>query len=301
MSGASETSGAHPDRGGLGDSAPDVVDVDDGPELEAEVRARVVEPSGEAFRRLVEVMAKLRTDCPWDREQTHSSLARHLLEETYETLEAIEEGDLPALREELGDLVIQIVFHSQIAFEEGAFTIADVLTDLRDKLIRRHPHVFGDVEVSGADEVKANWEQIKRGEKDATLYEGIPRSLPALARAAKMQRRAASIGFPPDWDREETILEGLAEEIDELRREIEMPQHDARRLTDELGDALFVLVTLANKLGVDPEGALRGTLERSEARFAEVERMAAAEGRSLESLSVEDWARYWDQAKQEHT
>lgn len=269
-------------------------------ELSPDVRERVVEPSAEAFRRLVAIMAGLRRDCPWDREQTHESLARHLLEEAYETVETIEEGDLSSLREELGDLVIQIVFHSQLAFEEGAFTIADVLDDLREKLVRRHPHVFGDAHVKGADEVRANWEQIKRTEKGSGLYAGIPKALPALARAVKIQRRAATIGFPPDWDDEDSILAALAEEVDELERELGREERDAGRIEAELGDVLFVVAFLANKVGVDPEGALRRMLDRSQARFQTVERMAVAEGKELESLSGEDWARYWDQAKLEH-
>jgi tetrapyrrole methylase family protein/MazG family protein len=268
-------------------------------DLADDVRERVVEPSAEAFRKLVAVMARLRTDCPWDREQTHESLARHLLEETYETLEAIDANDLDGLREELGDLVIQVVFHAQLAYEEDAFTIADVLDELRTKLIRRHPHVFGDVEVEGSAEVRANWERIKRGEKKRALYEGIPRSLPALARAAKMQRHAANVGFPPDWDREDVVLEGLAEEIAELRAELDSDDRNPHRVEDELGDVLFVVVVLANRLGVDPENALRRMLDRSQARFEAVERMAEAEDKELESLSREDWARYWDQAKQE--
>ena len=271
--------------------------------LDEETARRFVEPSGEAFRRLVAVMARLRAPngCPWDREQTHSTLARHLLEETYEVLEAIDEGDLDGLREELGDLVIQIVFHSNIAFEEGAFTIADVLDDLRAKLVRRHPHVFGDVEVSGAEEVKANWERIKREEKGTGLYEGLPKSLPALARAAKLVRRGGDVGFPPGWDRQGTIFDGLAEEIEELRAELSASTRDAVRVEEEFGDLLLVAVALANNAGVDPESALRRTLQRVEARMAAVERRVIAEGRSIESLSASDWARYWDEAKQETT
>ncbi len=267
--------------------------------LGAEVQQKFVEPSGEAFRRLVEVMALLRRDCPWDREQTHSSLARHLLEETYETLEAIDSGDLDALREELGDLVIQVVFHANIAFEEGAFTVADVLDQLREKLIRRHPHVFGDIEVSGAEEVKANWEQIKRGEKDAKVYEGIPKALPALARAAKLERRTAKLGLAPAWSAVSGVLDHLSEEIGELRHELDQPERDSERIEAELGDVLFVISGLANRLGVDPEDALRRMLARSEARLKTVEEMASADGKSLESLSDSDRQRYWDQAKKE--
>jgi MazG family protein len=268
--------------------------------LDADTVQRFVEPSGPAFQRLVEVMAKLRAPggCPWDREQTHETLARHLVEETYEVLEAIEDGDLAALREELGDLVIQIVFHSNIAFEEGAFTVADVLDDLRSKLIRRHPHVFGDVEVSGAEEVKTNWERIKRDEKQTGVYEGIPKALPALARAAKMLRRAGNIGFPPGSEDDETVLARLSEETDEIRTELSASPRVTQRVEEELGDLLLVAVSLANRLGVDAESALRRTLQRSEDRMTIVEGLARADGRALESLSAEEWRRYWDEAKQ---
>jgi tetrapyrrole methylase family protein/MazG family protein len=268
--------------------------------VDDDTRERFVEPSGPAFRHLVEVMAQLRAPggCPWDAEQTHATLARHLLEESYEVLDAIDAGDLDALREELGDLVIQIVFHSNIAFEEGAFTIADVLDDLRAKLIRRHPHVFGDVEVSGPEDVKRNWERIKKDERPRAVYEGIPKALPALARAAKMQRRAADVGFPPAWTTEADVLEHLGEEIAELRRELAAGDPD--RIEAELGDVLFVVSALATRAGVDAEQALRRMLDRAAARMSLVEDAAAAGGTTVESLSPQEWRRYWDEAKKEH-
>jgi len=266
--------------------------------VDNETLRRFVEPSGVAFERLVSVMARLRVECPWDREQTHGTLARHLLEEAYEVLDAIDAGDLDSLREELGDLVIQIVFHSNIAFEEGAFTIGDVLDDLRAKLVRRHPHVFGDVEVSGADEVKANWERIKRTEKATALYEGIPRALPALARAAQMQRRTADAGF--DWPDEEAAMAALVEEIGELRAELAKRSRDVDRLEAELGDVLFVAAAVGNRLGIDPESALRRMLARSEARVRTVERLAAADGRDVRSLSPGEWRQYWERANKEN-
>jgi MazG family protein len=267
--------------------------------LDPKTRSGFVEPSGEAFRRLVEVMAVLRAPdgCPWDRQQTHASLARHLLEETYETLEAIDEGDLDALREELGDLVLQVVFHSEIAFEEGAFGVADVLDDLRAKLVRRHPHVFGDVSVSDAEEVHRNWERIKRDEKGSGVLDGIPKAMPALARAAKVHRRALEVGFR--WKGIEGFLDKLDEELEELRTEIDNAARDQERVADELGDVLFMAASLAQHLGVDPETALRRMLDRFTARFEVMERMASDESRSLESLSPEDWQRYWEQAKRQ--
>ena len=257
-----------------------------------------VEPSGDAFRRLVAVMAKLRAPdgCPWDQQQTHQSLARHLLEETYETLEAIESDDLTALREELGDLVLQVVFHSEIAFEEGAFTVADVLDDLRGKLVRRHPHVFGDVSVRDADEVHTNWERIKRDEKGSGVLDGIPAAMPALARAAKVYRRAVGVGF--EFASVEDVVADLEDEVAELREEVVADEPDLDRVSSEVGDVLFSAVSVAQRFGIEPETALRTMLDRFSARFRSVELMAKRDGRDLESLSLEDWQRYWARAKE---
>lgn len=239
-------------------------------------------------------MATLRRECPWDREQTHESLAKHLLEETYETLEAIEDADLQALREELGDLVIQVVFHSLIAGEHGAFTISDVLDDLRGKLIRRHPHVFGDVEVSGPDEVKANWERIKREEKRSRVLDGIPKALPALARAAKVYRRAVEVGF--SFETIEDVVRDLEDEVRELRAEVVADEVDLERISSELGDVLFSAVCVAQRFGIEPETALRQMLDRFTRRFAAVEDLAGE--RDLQSLSNQEWEEYWYRAKE---
>lgn len=269
------------------------------PELPPEVAERVVEPAAEAFRRVVEVMAQLREPggCPWDAEQTHASLARHLLEETYETLEAIDHDDLEALRDELGDLVLQVVFHSKIASEEGAFTISDVLDDLRQKLIRRHPHVFGDVEVSDAEQVHKNWERIKRQEKDTGVLSGIPRELPALARAAKIYRRAVGVGFT--FETVDEVLKDLEDEIAELRAEITKPTPDPRLVASELGDVMFSAVCVGQGFGIEAEASLRTMLDRFTVRFSSMEAQASKEGRDLESLSGDEWRRYWEQAKRE--
>jgi tetrapyrrole methylase family protein/MazG family protein len=258
-----------------------------------------VEPSGDAFRELVRVMAKLRAPdgCPWDREQTHSSLARHLLEETYEVLEAIDHGDLDALREELGDLVLQVIFHSEIAFEAGAFGVADVMDDLRNKLVKRHPHVFGETSVEGADEVLANWERIKRQEKGTGVLEGIPKALPSLARAAKVYKRATGVGFVFETD--EDVLRDLEDEVRELREEVTKPEPDVERINDEVGDVLFSAVCMAQRYEIEPETALRQMLDRFTARFEHVEAQARADDRELESLSLQEWQGYWNRAKQE--
>jgi tetrapyrrole methylase family protein/MazG family protein len=265
--------------------------------LDPKIADGFVAPSGEAFRRLVAVMARLRAPdgCPWDREQTHASLARHLLEETYETLEAIEDGDPAALREELGDLVLQVVFHSEIAFEEGAFGVADVLDDLRDKLVKRHPHVFGDVLVSGPDEVHRNWERIKRDEKGTGVLDGIPRALPALARAAKVYRRAVGVGF--EWETDRDVFAMLEGELAELLDEVTAAEPDVQRVSDEVGDVLFGVVCVAQRFGIEAETSLRTMLDRFTSRFEAMEAMAADDDRELESLSLSEWQRYWERAK----
>jgi tetrapyrrole methylase family protein/MazG family protein len=267
--------------------------------LPPETEAGFVQPSGDAFRELVRVMAELRAPdgCPWDRKQTHASLARHLLEETYEVLEAIDAGDLQALREELGDLVLQVVFHSEIAFEEGAFTVADVLDELRAKLIKRHPHVFGDESVSDADQVLRNWERIKRDEKGTGVLEGIPKALPALARAAKVYKRATGVGFA--FETNEDVLADLDDEIAELRSEVLADAPDVERVSSEVGDVLFSAVCVAQRFDIEPETALRQMLDRFTTRFERVEAKARTDGRELESLSLEEWQGYWDDSKRE--
>ncbi len=266
-------------------------------DLRPEVVRDVVDPAGPAFAALVAVMAKLRspTGCPWDREQTHSTLARHLLEETYEVLEAIDSGDLGGLREELGDLVLQVVFHAYLAYEQDAFTIAGVCDDLRAKLIHRHPHVFGDARLEGAEEVLANWERLKRAETDRGVMEGIPGAMPALARAAKVAKRAAQVGF--DWPHLRARLDDVREELDELSTELERDDPDAARVESELGDVLFAVASLARKADVEPESALRRSVEAFIRRFQAMEDMAAADGRELESLSADEWREYWERAK----
>ena len=268
--------------------------------LDPRIADGFVAPSGDAFRRLVAVMAKLRAPdgCPWDQQQTHESLARHLLEETYETLEAIADGDPVALREELGDLVLQVVFHSEIAFEEGAFGVADVLDDLRSKLVKRHPHVFGDVTVSGADEVHRNWERIKRDEKGTGVLDGIPKAMPALARAAKVYRRAVGVGF--EWESDQDVFAMLEGELAELRDEVTAAEPDVDRVSDEIGDVLFGAVCVAQRFGIEPETSLRTMLDRFTSRFTAMEAMAADDHRELESLSLSEWQGYWERAKVRH-
>jgi MazG family protein len=236
---------------------------------------------GERLLDLVRVMARLRGPggCPWDREQDHRSLARHLLEEAHEVLDAIDDGDPGRLREELGDLLLQIVFHAQMAADEGAFDIDDVAEGIVAKLIRRHPHVFGDVEVGSAAEVLVNWERIKAEEKgEHGLEQDIPATLPALARAAKVQRRAAGRGF--EWRRAENAIEAVREELGELERAT-----DPRNVEEEVGDLLFAVAALGRKLGVDPESALRRTVRGFAGRYERMLALAKERDVDLENLS----------------
>jgi tetrapyrrole methylase family protein/MazG family protein len=240
---------------------------------------------GERLLDLVRVMARLRgpDGCPWDHEQTHRSLARHLLEETHEVLEAIDADDRDLLREELGDVLLQVAFHAQMAADDGAWDVDDVAEGIVRKLIRRHPHVFGELEVSGADEVLVNWERIKAEEKgeQRPLEDEIPPTLPALARAAKVQRRAAGWGF--EWRTVEGALGALREEVAELETHT-----DADNAEEEIGDVLFATVAVARRLGVDAESALRRTTRGFAQRYERFTELANARGLDLEAASEED-------------
>ena len=248
-----------------------------------------IDPTPGGMVGAIQVMARLREECPWDRKQTHESLVKNLIEETYELVEAIGSGSEGQLEDELGDVLLQVLFHSNIARQTGAFDIEDVAEVLRQKLVRRHPHVFGDVEVNDADEVKANWEQIKEaergGERQSTMG-GVPVGLPSLERAAKVQRRAADVGF--DWTEVAPVLDKLSEEVEELREAI----GELNQVPEELGDVLFTVVNLARHLNVDPELALRGAVERFISRFGAMEAMGPLDGLSLTELD-----KRWDQAK----
>ena len=242
---------------------------------------------------LVDVVRRLRSPegCPWDREQTHASLRATMLEEAYEVLEAIDEKSMGKLREELGDVLLQVLMQAEIAEEAGDFSLGDVADAVREKLVRRHPHVFGDTQVSGSAEVLRNWDALKAKEygRESAL-DGVQRSLPALQWAWSLQRRAANVGF--DWPDVEGALDKVREELDELR---EAPTLEAREA--EFGDLLFTMVNVARKLGINPEDALRGTTGRFEARFRTMERQARADGRALADLAIDELDRYWEVAK----
>ena len=251
-------------------------------------------PVAHELVRFAELVRTLRQRCPWDQEQTHASLTRHLLEEAYETVEAIEglasaEGreGMDHLEEELGDLLFQVYFHATLAAEEGHFTLADVARGIHDKLVHRHPHVFGDVVAATAGQVVANWDRIKTEEKGrSSVMEGIPSALPSLLHAAKVQRRAASLGF--DWESVEGAYPKVAEELEELRAE---PSEE------ELGDLLFAVVNVARHLGFDPEGALRAATGKFRDRFSAVESLARARGLELAALDLAGLDALWDEVK----
>jgi tetrapyrrole methylase family protein/MazG family protein len=252
------------------------------------------------FAELVEIMARLRGEdgCPWDREQTPESIKPYLIEETYEVLEAIGEQDPAKLKEELGDLMLQVVFHAQMAEEAGAFTISDVLAGINDKLTRRHPHVFGDGTAETAQEVLFNWEQIKQSERrtakgEASLLEGVPRELPALLRAHRLQEKASRVGF--DWREIQGVFHKVEEELAELRAAMEGQAGD--RVEAEFGDLLFALVNLSRFLAVNPEEALRKTIARFIARFRYIEEELARCGRSLREATLEEMDALWAEAK----
>lgn len=251
----------------------------------------------EGFEGLVDIVATLRgpEGCPWDKQQTHHSLKPHLIEEAYEVIEAIERGQPDALREELGDLLLQVLMHSQIASEEGQFDIHQVIAHLTEKLIARHPHVFGEVEAKDAEAVLHNWDRIKREQTgQESILEGVPRSMPALLRALEVSKRAARAGF--EWQDVRGVVEKLEEETAELRSALE--QGDPTRIADEVGDALFTMVNIARHVRLDPEESLRQMVDRFIQRFQWMEQTARQQERPLESLSPDEWETLWQEAKQ---
>ena len=250
-----------------------------------------------AVARLKEIVARLRAPdgCPWDREQTHSSLRASLVEECHEVIDAIERADDSNLREELGDLLLQVVMHAQLAGERGAFTLEEIAVTVSEKMVRRHPHVFGDKSAADSEAVLKQWEKIKREEKggNAGVLDGVASSLPALLRGQTLQKKAARVGF--DWPDVGPVYEKLAEEIGEIREAVD--SGDAAAVEAEVGDLLFSAVNLARKLGVDAETALAGANKRFSARFRHIEQTLRSQGRDVEGTSLEELDRIWEQAK----
>jgi ATP diphosphatase len=275
------------------------------PERGAGIRS--MQPSRD-IQRLVEIMAALRAPeggCPWDLQQTFATIVPYTLEEAYEVADAIERGDFADLRDELGDLLLQVVFHARMAEEAGRFDFGGVVEAITTKLIRRHPHVFADARGLSPDEVKALWGRIKAEERReragqgvaperrASALSGVPIALPALTRALKLQEKAGKVGF--DWNDARAVLAKLREEMDEIEAEIEA--RDAGKVADEVGDLLFAVANLARHLHVDPEGALRGANAKFERRFGHIEARLAAAGRPLEEASLDDMEALWNEAK----
>jgi tetrapyrrole methylase family protein/MazG family protein len=267
--------------------------------------------AGEWFEKLAAVQARLRAPdgCPWDREQTHASLRTYLIEEAYEVLEALESGDDRKFAEEMGDLLLQIVFHSEIAREEGRFDVSDVIREVHDKMVRRHPHVFGEKRAKDSAEVLKNWEQIKKeeraaagrkkadggneGEKSGSLLDGVSKALPAALEGFQLTRRAARIGF--DWERVEGVFDKMSEESGELRQAVSAK--DAGRTEEEMGDLLFAAVNLARFLHVDPEIALKKANLKFSRRFRRMEELASKSGKALVDVPREKMEEFWETAK----
>ena len=247
------------------------------------------------FDNLRQIIARLRSPdgCPWDRAQTHASLKGSMLEECYETMEAIDSGQPAKLCEELGDLLLQIMLHSQIAAEAGQFKIEDVISGITQKLIRRHPHVFGQTKLNSAQEVSINWEQLKNKERPGqSILEGLPKGMPALSYSQAMQRRVARVGF--DWEKTDDIMDKLVEEVAEFK-----DAKDQQQRVQEFGDLLFVMVNLARRLDIEPELALQQTNQRFARRFRYMEDECRRRGIQLSSLSLKEMDVLWDEAKRE--
>ncbi len=249
-----------------------------------------------SFQKLIDIMSALRseTGCPWDREQTRESLKPFLIEETYEVLEALDEDNPQKIKEELGDLLFQIVFHCQMAREKGEFDMNDVIKGISEKMIARHPHVFGAATFETSEEVIKQWDERKKeeGKLGASLLEGIPKELPSLLRAQRLQARAAKVGF--DWQRIDDVLEKLDEELGEFRDAL---KGGKKEIEDELGDIFFVLVNISRFVGINPEDALRKTISKFISRFRYIEMKAADSGKTLSDMTLEEMDALWEEAK----
>ena len=245
------------------------------------------------FRNFIAIVRRLRRECPWDRKQTHRSLRHSLLEETYEVMEALDEGSPDKLKGELGDLLLQVALHATIAEQRGAFTLGGVLAEISRKLVRRHPHVFGSVRVRNAEEVKHNWERLKMREGRSSVLEGVPRAMPALQRALRVQQRAAKVGF--DWKRKADVWAKVREEVEELR--VALRRGSRRQREEEFGDVLFALVNYARFVDINPEDSLRGTIGKFTQRFQHIERELKRQGKDIHDSTLEEMDALWNQAK----
>lgn len=251
-------------------------------------------PELSAFERLIDIINELREKCPWDKKQTIESLRYLTIEETYELSDAIIDNDLEEVKNELGDLIMHVVFYAQIGYEQRAFAIDDVLNSVCDKLIRRHPHIYGDVEVNDEEDVKRNWEKIKLAEGKKSVLEGVPKSLPAMVKANRIQEKARGVGF--DWDHKDQVWDKLHEELDELRHEIDS-KSDSSKVEDEFGDVLFSMINYARFIGINPEDALEKTNRKFIQRFQYLEEKAKQTGKSISDMTLAEMEAFWQEAK----
>jgi len=245
------------------------------------------------FGELVAIMRKLRVECPWDREQTNDSIKAATIEEAYEVVESIDNNDYDELKKELGDLLLHIVFHSIIAEEKEKFKLEDVIVSIKEKLIRRHPHVFGETVVNSSNDVKKNWEAIKMEEGRDSVLEGVPEMLPSLQRAHRLQEKAAKVGF--DWEKKEDVWKKVIEEIEEMHISEKEETHE--ELENEIGDVFFAMVNYARFLNVNPENALRRTNKKFIKRFNYVEKKVVESGRKITESNLEEMDKYWNESK----
>lgn len=251
-----------------------------------------MKPELEAFERILNIMDELREQCPWDKKQTIESLRHLTIEETYELADSIMKKDMNGIKGELGDLLLHIVFYAKIASETNAFNISDVIHTLCDKLIERHPHIYSNVQVSGEDEVKANWEKIKLKDGRTGVLSGVPVSLPALVKAIRIQDKARGVGF--DWEQPEQVWDKVQEELGELKYEVE---NNTDRIEEEFGDVLFALINYARFLKINPEDALEKTNRKFISRFNYMELKVREQGKTMADMSLEEMDVYWNEAK----
>ncbi len=249
----------------------------------------------EAIDRLLTIMDELREKCPWDKKQTFESLRHLTIEETYELGDAILEKNIEEIKKELGDLLLHIVFYAKIGSETGDFDIADVATSISEKLISRHPHIYGDITVADEDEVKRNWENLKLKEGKKSVLEGVPKSLPALVKANRIQDKVAGVGF--DWEKPEQVFEKLQEELEELQHEVTNDNHD--KIEAEFGDVLFSMINYARFLNINPENALERTNKKFIKRFQYLESKAGKIGKQLKDMSLNEMDVFWEEAKKQ--
>ncbi|MBT4868633.1 MAG: nucleoside triphosphate pyrophosphohydrolase [Polaribacter sp.] len=248
----------------------------------------------DAFNRLLDIMDDLREKCPWDQKQTFESLRHLTIEETYELADAILENDLPEIKKELGDVLLHIIFYAKIASEKKAFDIGDVATAISEKLIHRHPHIYGNIKVNNEEDVKRNWEQLKLKEGKKSVLEGVPQSLPAVIKASRIQEKVAGIGF--DWEQPEQVWDKVQEELSELNEEIKAGNNE--NIEKEFGDVLFSMINYARFINVNPENALEKTNKKFINRFQYLERESKKEGKNLADMSLAEMDIYWEKSKE---